>query len=112
MSENVQDCLEDLIRIEDFLRQTEHAVSKLTQIEQILNERLEQLKLILHEQCVPLRLSQVLDWKVWACRKEEYDLLDQVNDCEDWCAHLMTHGRCEALCLARFLLLLRQVISC
>ena len=57
MSESVQDRLEGLIWIKKLLRQTENAVFKLTQIEQVFNKGLEQLKLILHKRCISLRLS-------------------------------------------------------
>ena len=57
MSESVENRLEGLIWIKKLFRQTEHAVFKLTQIEQVFNKGLKQLKLTLHKQCISLRLG-------------------------------------------------------
>ena len=82
-----------------FFGKRKNPITKLSQVKQVLNKGLQQLKLAHHDGAVVYALGDIL-LVDHTCIQLGQDSLYEKDDCRDRCPHLVTYRRCERLCLS------------
>ena len=67
-----------------------HSITKLSQVKQVINKRLQQFKLAHHDGAVVVAVRDTIHFE--GCILEQsQDHFYEENDCLNWGSHLVTH---------------------